>query len=230
MEVGMSQLIEIFVDPGKVWAQQKERPTFLVPALLVAIASALAGLLYFYHVDPVWFADYQLQAMGQEMSASEIAQVQAVMPGARTLGWITAVTVLLMTAIVFAIMALYYLLAGKVAGHAVSYRHGLSLAAWASMPMLVVAVVSVIATYTSTPQASYESMQLLNVDPLLVQLPLDHDWSRLAKSFSLVNFWAWFLAALGWKTWFRTGWGQALFVVLLPGVVIYGVMALFAML
>jgi hypothetical protein len=69
---------------------------------------------------------------------------------------------------------------------------------------------------------------MLNVDPLLVQLPMDHDWSRLAKSFSLLNFWAWFLAALGWRTWYRTGWGQAVFVAVLPSVVIYGAMALFA--
>ena len=84
------------------------------------------------------------------------------------------------------------------------------------------------AILTSSPQSSLESMQLTNVDPLLVQLPMDHEWSMLARSFSLLNFWVWFLAALGWKTWFRTGWGQALFVALLPSIVIYGVMALFA--
>ena len=71
-------------------------------------------------------------------------------------------------------------------------------------------------------------MQLLNIDPLFVQLPLDHDWLMLARSFSLLNFWVWFLSALGWKTWFRTGWGQALVVALLPSIVIYGAMALFA--
>ena len=30
----MSQLIDIFLEPTKVWLQQKERPTFLLPALL----------------------------------------------------------------------------------------------------------------------------------------------------------------------------------------------------
>ena len=64
----------------------------------------------------------------------------------------------------------------------------------------------------------------------MVERQVDHPWSTLAKSFSLLNFWVWFLAALGWKTWFRSGWGQAIFVVLLPSLVIYGVMALFAIL
>lgn len=226
----MSQLIDVFLEPAKLWSAQKERPTFLVPALLVAVATVLSTGLYFFNVDPQWFVDHQLQAMGQEMSASEIEKMKDVMPGARTQGLIAAVSTPIVLAIVFALTALYYLLAGKVAGHAVSYRHGLSLAAWAAMPMLVGAVVSIIGIFTSSPQTSYESLQLLSVDPLLVQLPMDHDWSRLAKSFSLLNLWCWFLAALGWKTWFRTGWGQAIFVAVLPGVVIYGVMALFALL
>lgn len=222
------QMIDIFLDPAKVWTQLKERPTFLMPALVVAAATMLAAMLYFFHVDPVWFADYQIQAMGKEMSASEVAQVQAFMPGARTLAWITAATTLLTFAIIYALVALYYLLAGKVGGHAVTFRHGLALTTWSSMPMLVVAVVSIIGTYTSSPQTSYESLQMLSVDPLLVQLPMDHDWSTLAKSFSLINLWTSFLAALGWKTWFRTSWGQAIFVVLLPLVLIFGGMALFA--
>ena len=224
------QLIDIFLDPAKVWAQLKERPTFLVPALIVAGATSLAAMLYFFHVDPVWLENYQLQAVGQEMSKAELAQMQKFMPGARTLAWITGATTLFFFAFIYAVTAVYYLLAGKVAGHAVSFRHGLALVAWSSMPMVLAAIVSIVGTYTSSPQTSYESLQMLSFDPLVVQLPMDHDWSRLAKSFSLLNFWAWFLAALGWKTWFRTGWGQAVFVAVLPSLVIYGIMALFALL
>ncbi len=225
----MSHLINIFLEPGKVFAELKQKPTFLVPALLVAVLTGLAASLYFLAVDADWFANHQIQAMGAEMSKAEIEQVRKVMPGARTLAWITAPMVLLTVAITYAIFAFYYWLAGKVTGNLLTYRQGLSLAAWSGMPMVIGAVVALIAIYTSSPQSSFESMQLLNVDPLFVQLPVDHDWSRVAKSFSLLNFWVWFLAALGWKTWFRTGWGQALAVVLLPPVLIYGGMALFAL-
>jgi hypothetical protein len=224
----MSQLINIFVEPGKVFAELKEKPTFLVPALLVALFTAGSALLYFFKVDPDWFISNQLARMGGEMSAAELEQVKAFMPGARTSGLIAAPSTLVVMAIVYSLLALYYLLAGKVTGHAVSFRHGLSLAAWSSMPMVVGALVAIVAIFTSSPKSSFESMQLLNVDPLLVQLPFDHAWGNLARSFSLLNFWAWFLAALGWKVWFRTGWGQALFVVLLPSLVIYGGMAAFA--
>jgi len=224
----MSQLINIFLEPGKVFAEIRDKPSFLLPALLVALVTAAVAAIYFFRVDPAWFTDYQIAAAGREMSAAEIEQARQFMPGARTLAYITAPMVLITFTIMYALYALYYLLAGKVTGNPVSYRHGLALAAWGTMPMLLGAVVALVGIFISSNQSSFESMQLLNVDPLFVQLPTDHPWSSLAKGFSLLNFWVWFLVALGWKTWFRTGWGQAIFVSVLPGIVIYGIWAAFA--
>ena len=226
----MSHLINIFLEPGKVFAALKDKPTFLVPTLLAAVLTALAATLYFLNVDADWFANQQLQAMAGDMSKAELEQVGQMMPGARTMAWFTAPMVLLTVALSYVVFAFYYWLAGKVTGNAMSFRQGLALVSWAGMPMVIGAVIALVAVFTSSPQSSFESMQLLNVDPLLVQLPVDHDWSRLAKSFSLLNLWVWFLGALGWKIWFRTGWGQALSVVLLPSLLIYGGMALFALL
>lgn len=224
----MSQLIDIFLEPGKVFAGLKEKPSFLVPALIVLLATTASAVLYFFNVDPEWFTNYQLQAAAQEMSKAELEQAKQFMPGARTMGYITLVTTPIFFAIIFSLAALYYMLAGKISGNPTGFRHGLALTAWSSMPMVLGAVISIVGIYTSSPQSSMESMQLLNVDPLFVQLETGHPWAMLARSFSLLNLWVWFLAALGWKTWYRTGWGQALFVVLLPYVVIYGVMAAFA--
>lgn len=227
----MSHLINIFLEPAKVFEDIREKPTFWTPLLLLVVLTAVATMSYFLTVDPAWFAEHQVAqviAQSPQMSSEEIAQMQAFMPGARTMGWIAGPSALIFMTLIFLVYGVYYLLAGKVTGHPVSFRHGLALVSWASMPMLLGALVLLGAVLTSSPQTPLESLQLTNVDPLLVQLPIDHDWSTLAKSFSLLNFWVWFLAALGWKTWFRTGWGQALFVALLPSIVIYGVMALFA--
>lgn len=226
----MSHLINIFLEPAKVFADLKEKPSFWLPLLLVAVLGAVSTTAYFLTVDPDWFADHQVAQMQaqRDMSAAEVEQAKQFMPGARASAYFGGPMVLLFVGIVFSVMALYYLLAGKVTGNQVGFRRGLSLAAWSSMPMVLGNLVVLGAIFTSSNQVSFESLQLLNVDPLLVQLPLDHDWLMLARSFSLLNFWVWFLAALGWKTWFRTGWGQAITVAVLPSLVIYGVMALFA--
>lgn len=226
----MSHLINIFLEPAKVFADLKEKPSFWLPLLLVALLGAVSTTTYFLTVDPEWFADHQVAQMQaqRDMSAAEVEQAKQFMPGARASAYFGGPMVLLFVGIMFSVMALYFLLAGKVTGNQVGFRRGLSLTAWSSMPMVLGNLVVLGAILTSSNQTSFESLQLLNVDPLLVQLPLDHDWLMLARSFSLLNFWVWFLAALGWKTWFRTGWGQAVTVAVLPSLVIYGVMALFA--
>lgn len=226
----MSHLINIFLEPAKVFADLKEKPSFWLPLLLVALLGAVSTTTYFLTVDPEWFADHQVAQMQaqRDMSAAEVEQAKQFMPGARASAYFGGPMVLLFVGIMFSVMALYFLLAGKVTGNPMGFRRGLSLTAWSSMPMVLGNLVVLGAILTSSNQTSFESLQLLNVDPLLVQLPLDHDWLMLARSFSLLNFWVWFLAALGWKTWFRTGWGQAVTVAVLPSLVIYGVMALFA--
>ena len=227
----MSHLINIFLEPAKVFAELREKPTFWTPMLLLAVLTAVSTLLYFMTVDPAWFAEHQsaqVLLQNPEMTSAELAQMQAMMPGARTMGWFAGIGALLVIIVVFLVYAVYYLLAGKITGQPMGFRHGLALVSWSSMPMLLGSLVVIGGVLTSSPQTPLESLQLTNIDPLLVQLPMDHEWSMLAKSFSLLNFWVWFLAALGWKTWFRSGWGQALVVVLLPSIVIYGVMALFA--
>lgn len=226
----MSHIVDIFLQPGRVFADQKERPTFLVPFLVVALFAAAFVLAYFLSVDPAWYLDHALAASGKEMTAAEMEQARKFMPGTKVMGYIGAATGVIGFGILMLLYALYFLIAGKLTGNAVSFRHGLSLTAWSSVPSVLGSVVGLIAVSTMTPQTPIESVALLNLDPLLLQLPSDNRWSSLAKNFSLLSFWSMFLVALGWKTWGRTSWLQALVVSLLPYVMIFGGMALYALL
>lgn len=96
--------------------------------------------------------------------------------------------------------------------------------------MLLGSLVGLVGVITMTPQTPLESLQMFNIDPLFVELPMDHAWSTFAKGFSLLMFWAIGLAALGWRTWFRTGWVQAVFVAALPYLVWFGGLAIAALL
>lgn len=224
----MSQLINIFLEPGKVFAELREKPNFLLPTLVVVLMASLSILLFHMHVDPDWFVANRDAAMAGQMSKAELAQVTAFLPGARASGYIGAGMILVMTPVMYAILGLYYLLAGKITGNPVGYVRALALVAWSAMPMILASVIALVGTYTSSPQTTFESLQMLSLDPLFVQLPMDHDWSMFAKSFSLLNFWVIFLAALGWKTWFRSGWGQAIAVAGFPWLLWFGTIALFA--
>ncbi|MGD9584833.1 MAG: YIP1 family protein [Lysobacterales bacterium] len=226
----MRFLIDIFLEPGRVFAALKDKPSFWLPLSLSIVLTVVMTLMYFGKVDSEWFVDHQLAASGKEMSASEIAQAKQVMPSARTMGYIGAPVGALAIAFISALMALYYMLAGRITGAATSFRHGLSLATWSGMPGLLGLVVAIIGIVGMSPQTSLESLMLTNFDPLLVQLPLDHAWNGLAERFSLLSLWSIFLAALGWRTWGRTSWAEAVTVASIPSVLVYGVMAIFALL
>ena len=226
----MSHIVDIFLQPGRVFADQKERPTFLVPLLIVSAFAAAFTLAYFLSVDPTWYLDHALAASGQEMTAAEMEQARKFMPGTKVMGYIGAVSTVVVLGIVMALSALYFLVAGKLTGNAVGFKHGLSLSAWSSMPTVLGSLVGLIGVFTMAPQTPIESLMLLNLDPLLMELPRDNRWSGLAKGFSLLTFWSVFLCALGWRTWGRTSWLQAIVVALVPNLVIFGSMALFALL
>ena len=225
----MQQLADIFLEPKKVFDQQWEKPTFVLPLVIMMVLSAAMTFAYFNLVDASWYMDHTLAASGTDLSAADMARVRQSMPGARTMGMIGAPMAAATVAIIMAFYGLYFVLAAKIAGQQISFRRAMSLISWASMPAVLGVLVTTVAILNMAPQTSLESLMLTNVDPLFVQLPMDSAWSKLAKGFNLLNLWVWFLLALGWKTWGKTSWRQAILVALLPSLVIYGVMAAFAL-
>lgn len=225
----MSHLVDIFLQPSKVFEDLRERPTFAVPLLLTVVLSALLPLWYFLVVDPAWYTQHMLLASGREMTAAQMEQAKGMMPGAHTMGYIGAASAAVVMIIMYSLYALYFMLAGKVTGGAMSFKRGFSLVTWSGMPALLGIVVALVGVATMAPNTPLESLMLTNVDPLLVQLPPDSHWLNLARGFSLLNFWTWFLLALGWRTFNRgASWLQATIVALLPSVIIYGVIVAIA--
>ena len=224
----MTHLVDIFLQPSRVFAELKEKPTFLVPLLLVMALTAAFTLLYFTTVDSTWFLDHMLMAQGSEINAADLARMKQAMPGTRTMGYIGAPTAVLGVGVASALYALYFMLAGKLTGAEINFRRGLSLNCWSNMPMVLGLLVALGSAATMSPQTTLESLMLTNLDPLLLQVPVDSPWLKLAQGFNLLNFWVWFLAALGWRTWTKASWAQSIIVAVLPSVVIFGVMAAIA--
>ena len=226
----MSHLINIFLEPAKVFADLREKPAFLAPMLVVILVGMASILAYFLQVDPVWFEQHQIaqvRATNPEMSEAELQQMQQFMPGARVSMVIMLAMSVLMPLLVWLLLAVYYLMAGKVAGNDVGFRRGFALAVWSSMPITLASLMALVGAFVSSPQTGLEQIQYLNADQIL-GVPVDSAWLTVSRSFSLVYLWVWLLAAMGWKVWFRSSWTQALFVVLLPWVLYYGVLSLIA--
>lgn len=222
----MAKLVDIFLQPSNVFAQEREHPTFLLPWLLLTGLTVAFTLAYFLNVDAGWYADHMLDASRGDMTAKQIAQAKAVMPGARSMAIIGSVGSVVSFALIFAVMGLYFWLASKVTGKALGYKHGLSLATWASMPALLGTVVALVGALTMSPQTGIKSLMLTHVDPLIVSVPAGQPGHRLAQNADLLSLWTLFLSALGWRVFTRSGWAQAIAVAVIPLLVMFGILAL----
>lgn len=65
----MPELVDIFMQPSQVLAAQRERPTFLVPVLLIAVLSPVFSQVYVNRVDPAWHEAQMVAAAAQDLSA-----------------------------------------------------------------------------------------------------------------------------------------------------------------
>jgi hypothetical protein len=225
----MAHPVDIFLQPGKVFEDLRERPRFALPLLLLLVLSAALPLWYFLAVDSAWYVQHMMLAAGREVSAADLEKMKAIMPGTQRMAYFGAASATIVGVIVVCLYALYLMLAGKVTGAAMSFKRGMSLICWSNMPALLGLLVALVGVATMQPHTPLESLMLTNIDPLLVQLPPESPWLGLARGFSLINFWTWFLLALGWRTFNRASWSQSAIVALLPSVVIYGAMAAFAL-
>ena len=227
----MKDLIDIFLQPSSVLGRLKDRPTFLLPVLLLVGLTAISSYLYFDKVDAAWFMERSVVASGQDLSDKELQAIRTNGPSSGMLKWTGSIGGSIGILVSFLAFGLYYFLAGKVTGLALSYKQGLALASWSSMPTLISAVLLLVGVFSMTPQTPLESLVLTSVDPMLVQLPLESPWKGLATSASFLVIWTTWLAALGWKLWSQSSkWTGAVVVAALPTVLIYGGMAIKALL
>ena len=218
----MKDLIDIFLQPGPVLARRYERPDGWLPLLVVSVAGALFTYLYFSGVDGAWFMRESIERSGREMSAAELDAIARSGENPAFL-WTSTLGSLFGMAVYLAVWAVYFLLAGKLTGLAVSFKQGLALSAWSSMPTLLGSLLGIYGTVGMSPQTFIGDLALTSLDPMLVQLPPDSPWKAFATSFNFLNLWVIGLAALGWKLWSRDArWTRPLVVAALPFVLIHG--------
>lgn len=222
----MKDLLDIFLQPGPVLARQYEKPTGWLPMLVIAVAGAVFTYLYFSAVDVAWFLRESVERGGQELSAAEAAAMERSADNPAFI-WTSTIGSLLGMVVYLLLWAVYFLLAGKLTGLAVSFKQGLGLAGWASMPTVLGSLLGIYGTVGMAPQTFIGDLALTSLDPMLMQLPPDSPWKTFATSFNLLNLWVIGLAALGWKLWTRdTGWTEPVVVAALPLVLIHGFQAI----
>jgi hypothetical protein len=213
----------VFLDPSPTFARLKAKTNAWLP-LLVSVLLSLAVMYWWVAtLDFDWLREHMLAAQPSAKPEVRAAMAHAMTP--KFMMWSTGISAVVGTVLIFAVTAVYYLLAGKVIGSPMGYGKWFGFAVWTSMPRLLVVPLSMLQIYTSHGQLAPEDLNMVSLNYLLFHLPLSHPWASLAGSIDLTTFWSVALATIGLKAWTGRSTGTCLAVVLLPYLVIYGLWA-----
>jgi hypothetical protein len=216
--------------PSAAFAELRERPRFLFPLLVVVACIVGTTCWYYSAVDIDWFKEmfFASNPDFQKMPEDQRAAAMSMM-GRTPLLWSSVIGAGLGIPAIFAIQALYFLLAAKVTKMTQGFKHWFSLVCWTAMPIVISTVVAVILMLMrDNDQITPSILQPLSLNELLMQRPMGAPGYAWLEAMHIPGILGWILAIVGVRTWSQRSWGFASVVVLLPVVAVYGIWALFA--
>ena len=226
----MKDFIYIFLQPTPVLQRLQEKPTWLLPMALLCLTSMVGTFLYFSAVDAAWFLERSILQSNPDISEAQLKVIRDSNSDGGFLRWSATLGAAVGLLIVLLAYGGYFWLAGKLTALTMSYRQGLALATWSSMPTLINSILIIIGTIGMDPQTPLESLSITTLDPLLIQLDADSPWKSLATSFTFLAFWTVSLGAIGGKSWTRAErWSTPLVVAAAPSGGIFGFMVIKAL-
>jgi hypothetical protein len=217
--------------PSTTFSELRERPRFWFPLVLLTVASAALTFWYYNVVDIPWLRD--LMISGNERLANMPAEARARMSAAMSRNGMligSVVSNLVILPAVYALQAVYYLVAGKVAGISLSFKHWFTMATWSSLPALIaiLAGAAYLSTESSPLQVGPTQLQVLSLNELFFHIPMSGRGATLLGSLTLITPWAWALSTICVRTWTHRSWLSSATFALLPSVVVYGCWAVIA--
>jgi hypothetical protein len=213
----------VILEPSPTFARLKDKPRAWVPLLVLIVLTLAITWWYVATLDFAWFREHMLAARGTVKPEERAALAQFLTPN-RML-WSTVIGIMLGTPVMYALTAVYYLLAGKVMGAGIGFGKWFGFAAWTSIPRLLALPLMALQIATSGGRLTMEDANMVSLNYLLLHLPLSNPWASFASNLDLTSLWTMALAAIGLKAWTGRSTAACTFAAVLPYVLVYGIWA-----
>lgn len=213
-----SAFTTMFYEPTATFQRLEAKPRGWFPMLVLMISTAALTLWYFSMVDFAWLSDQMMAAMkpDEREQAAKIL-TRNMMQGT------SLISALVMFPLFFAIMGVYLMIASKFLSHGISFGKGFALAAWSSVPgILMFPLGAMQILMASNNQFDYSALNPVSLNQLVFHYEMNHPLATLMDSLNLTTFWSMFLLVIGFKVWAKVKNSTAFLVVLLPYILIYG--------
>ena len=213
----------VILEPSPTFARLKDKPRAWVPLLVLIVLTLAITWWYVATLDFAWFREHMLAARGTVKPEERAALAQFLTPN-RML-WSTVIGIMLGTPVMYALTAVYYLLAGKGMGAGIGFGKWFGFAAWTSIPRLLALPLMALQIATSGGRLTMEDANMVSLNYLLLHLPLSNPWASFASNLDLTSLWTMALAAIGLKAWTGRSTAACTFAAVLPYVLVYGIWA-----
>jgi hypothetical protein len=222
----LSALITMFYEPGRAFSMLEPKRHAWLPLVLLIVATSTLLFWYFNVVDFAWLLDQMLAGI---KDAEQRDMTKTMM--SKTMMTVSAVGgSVVMFPIACALAGVYFMLAGKVLNKEVSFGTGFALAAWASVPALLLLPLGAVAImFASNGQLNFSDLNPLSLNQLIFHYDMAHPMAALLDNLNASSIWTMILTMIGFQVWARTPRSTAIVVVLIPYLTIYGIWFAFAM-
>ena len=222
-------LVDIYVAPKQLFATLPEKKGWSwLPFVLIVLVSAF-GVWWFYHgMSPEWIVEQQLAMSAQDMTQAQMNESRAALAYmADKTGIIAAASIIVITPITLALLALYLMLVGN-RGHKRSFGSWYAMAVWSNMPGIINMLgLMVLILLSRDPNMPLSTANYLSVNQLLLGLEPGHPWFAWFENLNLIYLWTSALVAIGLHTWSGYSAVKSTILGFLPLVLIFGIWAVF---
>jgi len=213
----------VILEPAPTFGRLKERTRAWLPLLATMVLTLAVMVWWVQTTDFAWLREH-VAALNPDIKPEQKAAMQGMMTP-KAMMVTSSLGVLIGTPLMFAIVALYYFLAGKLIGEPISYGKWFGFAAWTSIPRLLALPLSALQIVTSHGQVALEDLNMVSLNYLVFHLPASNHWAGLLNSIDLPSIWGTVLAVIGLKVWTGRPTATCVTVAVIPWVVVYGVWA-----
>lgn len=226
---GFSRVISVLTAPAKTFAAIAERPTFVVPLLLLAVLGAVAVNITFTKVDPQDFVR-QMEEQGRDMPPN--VDTSTILKFSR---WAGTAGALLISPFTYVIVALLFWALLRMLGSDMDFLRSLAVTAHAFMPFGLAALIG-IPVALARDSITLEEVQAGQFLQSNLGILANEDTGQVVKallsSVDVFSIWCIVLLAIGYRIVAKVSqgaaWGSVLAIWSLGIVLKVGMTAIFA--
>jgi hypothetical protein len=213
-------------EPTSTFQRLKARPSGWIPMLILMMTSCVLTLWYFSIVDFSWFIDQMLAVI---TSSAEREHAERMM-SKNFMMTTSLVSSLLVFPFYFVIIGIYLMIAAKALAHDLSFGKGFALAAWSSVPgILLFPLGAMQILLASSGQLGFSELNPVSLNQLLFHYDMAHPLATLMDLIGVTSIWSLVLLVIGFEVWAKVKRSTAVLVVLIPHLLVYGAWFAYAM-